>query len=263
VAKSRKLITLFFAVAICIVSGRVNASCSKTISFGAADWERSISSDVSEKTEYRLDVEILSGVFFVAGCQFTRKSVPAKRLQEAIKYGDIDASMGASLNIARQQYAWFTKAYRRETMTMFMLSDKIRTFHPKSLADLQKSKLRIGLGIGAWHGEKFEALVASDLELKKRMLYSDDIRILFQLLRRDRVDIVLMDLNVGIHLLKSVVGPQEIGAHPFPVHMGEVHLMLSRRTVSKADALVISDAVGQFRGTESYRKIIKKYSSLE
>ena len=262
-ANSREFIALFVAVTICVASRKANASCSKIMNFGTADWKRASASDVSETIEYRFDLEILEGVFLVAGCQFTLKSVPTKRLQEAIRYGEIDATMGASLNIARQQYAWFTKAYRRETMGMFMLSDKISTFKPKSLVDLQNSKLRIGLGIGAWHGEKFEGLVATDRDMKKRMLYSDDFRILFQLLRRDRVDIVLMDINVGSHLLKLIVSPQKISAHPFPVHTGELHLMLSRKTVSKADALTISDAVALFRGTKAYREITKKYSSID
>ena len=196
------IIALVYTLAIFFVSGGANASCSKTIHIGYADWTRAGASGENDMSDYRMDAEILEGILKLAGCQFTRKPVPSKRLQEAIRYGDIDGTMGASLNIARQQYAWFTKAYRREVMAMFMLSAKIPTFRPAMLTDLQVSKLRFGVGIGAWHGEKFETMVSSDPAFRKRVLFSDDFRILFQLLQRDRVDIVLMDLYAGTHLLK-------------------------------------------------------------
>ncbi|MBL4790455.1 MAG: hypothetical protein JKY60_15920 [Kordiimonadaceae bacterium] len=83
---------------------------------------------------------------------------------------------------------------------------------------------------------------------------------MFQSLHRGRLDAVLIDLHLGRYLLKLYGSSGYIAAHPFTVHTNEVHIMLSKKSVSVRDAEIISEAVGKFRGSAGYRAILNKYT---
>jgi len=253
-------IVLSVCLSVLISSETVFAECSKTLKIGYSNWIRVEAAGGDEVVDYGLDFEILDAVFALAGCDFETEAIPLKRLLKAIELGQIDGTMGASLMVVRQEYAWFTAPYRRETIAMFMLPNKIKAFTPKLVDDLGTSDLLFGLGFGSWHGEKFERMVEGDPTFQKRLIYTNDFRQLFQTLRRGRLDVVLIDRSVGRYLLKLYGIADRIAAHPFIVHSNQVHMMLSKKSVSLVDAKNISRAFGRFRESEAYREIFEKYA---
>ncbi len=244
-----------------LVPQQVKAACSKPLLIAYSDWSRAAATPALEQNkEYGLDFELLQGILQMAECPFIHRPIPFKRIQEAIRHGTIDGTMGSSLTVPRQEYAWFTEPYRKEVMAMFMLKDKISAFNPKTVGDLAKSGYRVGLGMGSWHGAKFENLVRTSAAFKDRVLLVDDFNLMYQWLQHGRVDIAINDVHYGYYGLKRHNLLDQITPHPFPINTSDIHIMLSKASVSNEDATKISEAVGRFRGTEAYNQILEKYA---
>ncbi|MEX0297930.1 MAG: substrate-binding periplasmic protein [Kordiimonas sp.] len=246
---------------ILLAPQQVNAACAKPLLIAYSDWSRAAATPALENNkEYGLDFELLQGILQMAECPFVHRPIPFKRIQEAIRHGTIDGTMGSSLTVPRQEYAWFTEPYRQEIMAMFMLKDEVFTFKPKTVEDLAKSGYRVGLGMGSWHGAKFENLVRTNEEFKARVLLIDDFNLMYQWLQRGRVDVAINDVHYGYYVLKRHNLLDQIVPHPFPINASDIHIMLSKASVSNEDATKISEAVGRFRDTQAYHQIIEKYA---
>lgn len=243
------------------LSMQAAATCSKPMLIAYSDWSRASGNTVPQQAEYGLDFEILQGILEVAGCSFDHRPIPFKRIQEAIRHGLVDGTMGASLTVPRQDYAWFTEPYRQEIMAMFMLADEVTKFNPSRMSDLALSEYRIGLGIGSWHGAKLEHLISTKPSFRQRILYTDDFDIMYQWLQRGRVNIAINDIHYGYFILKRANLLDAIKPHSFYINTNDVHIMLSKKSVSNHDATVISEAVGRFRNTPTYNAILAKYST--
>lgn len=162
-------VILGICICVLLASGPAFAVCSKTFKIAYSDWIK-VEAELGDKiVDFGMDFEILDAVFAIAGCQFEKKAIPFNRMMKAIERGHVDGTMGASLTVFRQEYAWFTAPYRQEVMAIFMLRDQIERFSPTSLNDLKVQKLQLGLGLGSWHGEKFEKMVESDPEFRTRL----------------------------------------------------------------------------------------------
>lgn len=259
-AAIRTVIFIFICMQACAFPAR--AECSGQLSIAYSDWSREGTKNSQGEKDYGMDFELLKSILEIAECPFNHRPVPFKRIQEAIKHGTIDGTMGASLTVPRQEYAWFTAPYRQEIMAMFMLKEEVNKFAPKQFEDIATSGYRVGLGIGSWHGAKMANLIASNPDFRKRVLYIDDFSIMYQWLQHGRVDIAVNDIHYGYFTLRKKNLQDLIVPHPFYINTNDVHIMLSKKSVSNKDAAIISDAVERFRGTKEYHDILQRYSPM-
>lgn len=250
-------IAAFFAL---FVSSSASFACTKEFHIAYSDWSRIGGIQATHNKAYGLDFDLMQAIMKEAGCKVSNRFIPNKRLLEAIRHGQIDGTMGASLTVPRQEYAWFTEPYRQEVMAMFMRSNDLPKFLPTKMEDIVTSELRVGLGMGSWHGAKFEEYETGHPEFKTRLLYSDNFLLMFQWLLRRRVDITIMDIHHGYYLLEHTEFLEEIRPHSFYINTNDVHIMLSKKSVTNADATIISKAVGRFRDTPAYYEILAQYS---
>jgi len=235
-----------------------SAACSKKLTIAFFDWQPYHYRD-ENGTPTGLDIELLHETFGAAGCAFDLKVMPWKRTLLAIKFGTIDGSLGASRMVEREQYAWFSRPYRRETMVMFMRLEDLEKKNIMSLADVVSGKNRIGVLLGSWYGDEFAALYKTDPKLRKYILQTPEYEVLFHWLVKDRVDVVFNDLFNGIHILKKMNALDRVGVHPAPLNDDYIHFILSKLTVPRTTVEAIDKAIEEFQGTEAYTAILHKY----
>lgn len=250
-----------FLLSTILVSGSAAAACSRTLTMAYPGWSRS--NNVTQEHKFRLDNELLEGILATAACDFTHVIMPFKRIQEGVKHGVFDGTVSVSKSPERAEYGWFSVPYRPEIIAIFMRSDEIGHTKLNSLNDILLTKGKINIGLGTWHGTAFENLVKNKPELQKRLIYIDDAPMMHNSLYRGRVNMVIGDLHYSSHVLRTLGLLGQLKAHPFHISTEDVHLIFSKKTVSKEDLETINKAIITFRKTPAYKAILTKYEKLE
>ncbi|MBL4790792.1 MAG: transporter substrate-binding domain-containing protein [Kordiimonadaceae bacterium] len=216
-----------------------------------------------KERRWGLDYELVKEIMDTAGCDFTQQSMPFKRVQAGLKHGTADIASGASVTKERGQYAWFTAPYRREIIAMFMLASEVDTFTPQSFDDIGKSKLRFGVGIGAWYGVAFDNLKKTNPNFSSRLMQHDDFNNIYNWLERGRVQVVINDLYFGLDVLRRSGKLASVKPHPYYINDDEVYLMLSKKSLVASDVEIITKAIEAVIRTKKYRAILAKYTSTD
>ncbi|WP_262691869.1 substrate-binding periplasmic protein [Kordiimonas aestuarii] len=206
-----------------------------------------------------LDVEILENVLTTAGCQWRYTKMPLKRSLSALRAGLADAAMGASITPERERYAYFSQAYRREMIVMFMRKENEAARRLKRISDVPTSNLRVGAHLGSWYGYEYARLFEQSKDFRNRVLQSVDYENLYRALLADRVDVVIDDIFNGHALLLKLGVIDQVDAHVNPVNDSLTHFMLSRKSVSTATIESIDHAIRAFQHSPVYKSIIAHY----
>lgn len=244
-----------------LVAAPSTASCSKPLLIGYTDWHRG-ANDLETEKKFSIDLELSERILKRTDCQFQFKALPMPRLLKAIEHGEIDGTMGASLTPERQAYAWFSVPYRNEEIVMFMRKEDVANFWPVSHVELATSGLRIGMGMGAWYGPEYTALRKADPAFDASILRSDKLDIVFGWLLQKRVDIVVNELYTGLYQLNRKNALADVDVHSFLINSDPVHIMLSQKTITLDDVIVINKAIKNFRASNEYARILSQYRIL-
>lgn len=105
-----------------------------------------------------LDVEVAQALAAKAGCSLSFKEDTWLNLLKAMQDGSIQLLAGASRTPEREQFAWFSDAYRNERFALFVLADKAGETQGKGLEDLLKTGFKLGVTDGYVFGAEVEAL---------------------------------------------------------------------------------------------------------
>lgn len=239
-----------------VLAGKVQASCSRPLIFGHADYAQQSSSNfVSDG--FTFDIDILAGIMAAAGCEFDLVALPANRLQAAIARGQVDGKMWASITPSRQEYANFIGPYRKEWIVPYMVRDKVKDFRGKNTEALFSSPLKIGVMLGFWYGPSFEAYQRS--ASPNSILTTSDGGILYTWLLTNRADVVLEDLYFGNFLLKSKGLHREIYPLNIVVNENDVYMMLSKKSVSDKDREIISKGLKRYKTSSAYPAMLSRF----
>lgn len=109
-----------------------------------------------------LDIEIFDQICQQANVQVNLTELPWKRHLLFVKSGKMDLAMGASKTDERMEYAWFTQAYRQETIKLFVKRERASQIKIKQLTDIINSDYLIGIEGGYFYGDEFAQLRVSD-----------------------------------------------------------------------------------------------------
>lgn len=254
----RKTNWLICFAAVCLISSSAIAVCTRPLIFAYSDWGR-LESKAEQR--FRLDEELTEIIFNTAKCQLSWQPMTNKRVVEAVKYGLVDGAIGMSFTPERETFGWFTPHYRQEIIAMFVLKETLPNLQVTSLQDLLNPNLRIGAGIGSWHGPEFENLQTEHPDFNNRILYTDSVKLMYDWLLRKRVTITFNDLHYGLHILKQRNLDDRVGVHPFYIHDNFVHILLSKKTVQLADKKIINNAVKKALTTPAFQAKLEQYPS--
>ena len=238
------------------------AGCGRMLHVAYFDWTR-FTVGQSESLGFDLDKDLLGPIMARAGCTFEIRPMPSNRLLMSLKHGTVDAAVGASITPERQEYAYFSVAYRPERIVLFMLADQVANAKISSLEDLLKGGHRVGGSIGAWYGEDFARFSAANPDFERRLLRTDDSAVMFGWLVQGRADIVINDLYYSVHFLKQHPEFTQVRPYPFILADEDVYLMFAKALADEIDLPAINAAITEFRAMPAYQAILDRYTKLE
>ncbi|MEG3758679.1 ABC transporter substrate-binding protein [Pseudoalteromonas carrageenovora] len=233
-----KLITLLLCVLFSTSWGVF--ACERTLSVGAHDafwppYVMGISGQLQGK-----EVDALTIIFKDSPFCFEIKMLPnSKRAFTELRHGRIDIGWAASYTSERAKYAHYTKAYRTEVMRLY--ENKNNTHKVKNLADIFNQGLTIGANFGSYYGAEFEQYKTTH---KGQIEYTSATSKRFEMLNKQRIDFAIEDELVGTYFskrAKNIVAMPNFKA----INKDDIHLMLSKKTVSVDEVKVINQLILQ------------------
>jgi len=215
-------------------------ACERTLSVGAHDafwppYVMGISGQLQGK-----EVDALTIIFKDSPFCFEIKMLPnSKRAFTELRHGRIDIGWAASYTSERAKYAHYTKAYRTEVMRLY--ENKNNQHKVKSLADIFNQGLTIGANFGSYYGAEFEQYKTTQ---KSQIEYTSATSKRFEMLNKQRIDFAIEDELVGTYFskrAKNIVAMPNFKA----INKDDIHLMLSKKTVSVEEVKVINQLILQ------------------
>ncbi|MDO6463486.1 substrate-binding periplasmic protein [Pseudoalteromonas carrageenovora] len=186
------------------------------------------------------EVDALNIIFKDSPFCFEIKMLPnSKRAFTELRHGRIDLGWAASFTHDRAKYVHFTEAYRTEVMRLY--ENKNNQHKVKNLADIFNQGLTIGANFGSYYGAEFEQYKTTH---KGQIEYTSATSKRFEMLNKQRIDFAIEDELVGTYFskrAKNIVAMPNFKA----INKDDIHLMLSKKTVSVDEVKVINQLILQ------------------
>ncbi|MDO9184231.1 MAG: transporter substrate-binding domain-containing protein [Bacteriovorax sp.] len=233
-----------------VLSAFIQSANSCEIKVSWESWSPYQAKDSSGKMT-GLDIELTEAIAKEAGCKITYFDSPWNRQLALNESGEIDITMGASKTPEREAFATFTDGYRNETNSLFVVKGAAADI--KSVADLAKTKAKIGAARGTSYGAEVDAMKAKfdatadndELNVKKALA--------------GRIDGFLVDQFTGFALIKAANATDKIVLHPVTISSGDVYLMVSKKTKVADLTNKLNAAIKKIKADGTQAKIIAKY----
>lgn len=232
-------------------------ACSKPLRVGMMTWPPYFyANDKGEAVG--ADIEIIQAVFKEAKCSLLiDPETPSQRRNVMFTEGKLDMLVAGTDTVQRRAYAWFSKAYRNETISLFALPgqpDVLRDVAGfKTILTRRLTVLSPGTG---WFGTEYDEF-AKPLERAGLLSHFDSYAQGLTMLKAGRGVLIMADrasmLSEAARLNMVLV---EL---PRPVSRTRVHMMFNKQTVDHADVLTLDAAAERLEARGVLKQIRKRY----
>jgi len=203
-----------------------------------------------------LDFEIFNSVINKANFTASFVELPWKRHLRYIKSGDMDVAFGASYTEERNSYAYFTDAYRTETVKLFVVKNKRLKLN--KLEDLMTSHYLIGIETGYYYGKKFHQLMNSK-KFSQHINEVIDIEQNISMLLKGRIDGLLADPNTIKAFSQKFKIEGELALQPLEIYQADIYFMLSRKSLKRSTLEKFNQAIKDIKNDGTLNKILRSY----
>lgn len=231
-------------------------NCQLVLGFDA--WEPYQYVDVGHRVA-GLDIELVEAVAEGMGCQLNFQQGTWVEMLMALKEGEVDMLLGASKTKAREEFAFFSDAYRMEEFSLYIRKgDKVRTGY-QTLSDFIQNGSRIGIVSDYVYGPEVSELLDNPQtsnhfvnaimgELNVARLLDGDI------------DGYLEDSFVGATLIRRKALSSYIVAHGITIQTGDAYVMFSKKSVTQEQLNAFNKQLAKIKKDKTYQQILDKYS---
>jgi len=206
-----------------------------------------------------IDVELIKTVASIAGCKTNyRKIMSWKRNLIELEKGNLDLAAGASKNVDRQKFAYFTEAYRHERYSLFVKKSNLKKYVFKNLNEILESDFTLGATVGYYYGEEFEkALKNPKYKNKIQIVISEEINM--KKLIHGRIDGFPSEYFAGSAMIKRMNLSNQVSRHDFIFLDDDLYIMFSKKSRSLEDVKKFNRIMRQIKKNGTYDRILKKY----
>lgn len=205
-----------------------------------------------------LDIELVQAVATEMGCVISGQQGSWTDLIAALKAGEVDLLLGASVTPARQEFAYFSDPYRNEQFVLFVRSADVAGYPQTTLADFVAAGKKVGIISEYYYGEEFAGLYAQD-QLKPQFVEASLGELNLARLIDEDIDGMLEDSYVGHAMLKRKGLAQQIGAHAISLGNNDVYVMFAKASVSQQQVEAFNQALATLKGDGRYNAILARY----
>jgi len=231
-------------------------NCQFVLGFDA--WEPYQYTDVGDRVA-GLDIELVSAVVEGMGCQLIYQQGTWVDLLMALKEGEVDILMGASKTETREQFAFFSNAYRMEEFSLYIRKDDNVRAEYKTVSDFIKNGSQIGIVGDYFYGEDVSSLL-DDPQTSKYFVNAIMGELNVARLLDDDIDGYLEDSFVGASLLRRKALSNYIVAHGITIQTGNAYVMFSQKNVTLEQLSDFNIQLEKVKNAKIYQDILDKYS---
>lgn len=254
-------LSIFLVCFSCIAEA---AQPKKKLITGWYSWDPYQFEDISNRVPFLtgLDVALVTAILKEIGYEPYYQTVSWKQHQEDLKTGARDFAPGATKTKAREAFVYFSKPYRFEENSLFVLKGNGGDFDAssvdlflKGLVDKQK-KIAVIAGF-IYADPKINEWIANPLNQNLILRFSTDQESLDALLS-GKVQGVLSDRLVG----STIIWRKDLGDQIEDVDLHiktPIHLMFSKKTTTPEFVERINQAIDTLQKTQKYQEIIRSY----
>jgi polar amino acid transport system substrate-binding protein len=230
--------------------------CNLILGFDA--WEPYQYSDVGGRVA-GLDIELVTGVAESIGCNITYQQGTWVDLLSLLKQGNIDMLLGASKTEAREEFAFFSDAYRMEEFSLYIRSGDEERAAYTTLSEFIENGNRIGVVSDYLYGEEV-AVLLDDPE--KSQYFVNAIMGELNIARLLDQDIAgfLEDSFVGASMLRRKALSDLIVAQGITIETGNVYVMFSQQSITQDQLAKFNAQLQKVKQSQLYEDLLKKYS---
>ena len=231
-------------------------NCQFILGFDA--WEPYQYADVGDRVA-GLDIELVAAVVEGMGCQLTYQQGTWVDLLTALKEGEVDILLGASKTETREQFAFFSDAYRMEEFSLYIRKgDKVQAEY-KTISDFIKNGSRIGIVGDYVYGPDVSSLL-DDPETSKYFVNAIMGELNVARLLDGDIDGFLEDSFVGATLLRRKALSNYIVAQGISIQTGDAYVMFSQKSVTQEQLSDFNAQLKKVKNSQVYQDIVDKYS---
>ncbi len=220
-------------------------------------WEPYLFADVDGNVR-GLDIELISAFADKAGCDISFIQESWTTLLKRLRAGEVDVVAGASQTPAREEFAWFSNPYRRETFALYVRETEASKYPSTVMADVLAMGMKVGVVSDYVYGEEISTL--QDGERFARQFLEVPISELNYIRLLDyTIDGFLEDPFVAATILRKKGYDEDIEQHPLVIDGGAVHFMFSKATVDEKIVARLNQAMSALIAEGTYQAILDKY----
>lgn len=209
-----------------------------------------------------LDIEIMKAVSHQAGFRPVFEETPWEENMRGVKEGKLDFALAATPVQERQEWAWFSAPYRKETIAMFVRSGEsggLLAGNPMgTLKRFLSQGKRIGVVRGYYNGPEVAALMANE-EYASRFLLMDSEPSLLEALFAETVDGILADRLVIASAAGRAEALPRIQIISGPLYETPLCIMFSKASTPKATVEAFDSAIEKMQASGGLAVITRHY----
>jgi polar amino acid transport system substrate-binding protein len=176
-----------------------------------------------------LDIDSFNAIMAEAKLSFTTAEIPWKTHLDFLKTGKMDLAMGASWSRKREEFAYFSQPYRKETVKLFVKKDNANNINLKTLSDLVGSQYMVGVESGYYYGQTYQELIKIPA-FQANINEVIDLEQNVTLLMKGYLDGFLVDPNTMQSFIKKYKMDDEFEQHPVEIYSADIFIMLSKQS---------------------------------
>lgn len=177
-----------------------------------------------------LDIESFNAIMTEANLSYDMAEIPWKTHLHFIKTGKMDLAMGASWSKERETYAYFSSAYRKETVKLIVKKGNTKKVKLVTLADIAGSQFMIGVESGYYYGEEYEKL-SKLAAFRANISEVVDLEENVSLLLKGHLDGFLVDPDTMQSFIQKYQMQGEFEEHSLEIYSADIFLMLSKKSI--------------------------------
>ena len=189
-----------------------------------------------------LDIDSFNAIMAEAKLTFTSAEIPWKTHLHFIKTGKMDLAMGASWSKNREEFAYFSLPYRKETVKLFVKKGNAKNIQLPTLSDLDGSKYILGVESGYYYGEDYEKLI-NTAGFHANISEVIDLEQNVTLLMKGHLDGFLVDPYTMQSFIKKYQMQNEFEQHSLDIYSADIFIMLSKQSSNTGTLDKINKAI--------------------
>jgi polar amino acid transport system substrate-binding protein len=174
----------------------------------------------------------------------------------------MDLAMGASWSKEREEYAYFSIPYRKETVKLFVKKGNAKNIHLEALSDLVGSKYILGVESGYYYGDNYESLIKT-AAFQKNISEVIDLEQNVTLLMNGHLHGFLVDPNTMQSFIKKYHMQDKFELYPLEIYSADISIMLSKKSTDMKILNKINSAISTLTDSGELNRISASWEALQ